>query len=45
MNTENWLIRSLPPLKGKTVAVTGATGGLGIPVCRAFWPWAEIFCC
>ena len=34
MNQKRWLTRNLPSLAGKTVAVTGATGGLGREICR-----------
>lgn len=34
MNTEKWLSKNTDSLKGKTVAVTGTTGGLGKELCR-----------
>lgn len=34
MNTEKWLNKNAVSLKGKTVAITGATGGLGVALCR-----------
>ena len=34
METDSWLKVSNPSLKGKLVAITGATGGLGSAMCR-----------
>ncbi len=34
MNTSKWLLAHYPSLAGKTVAVSGATGGLGKPLCE-----------
>lgn len=34
MNIEKWLEKNTSSLKGKTVAVTGTTGGLGRELCR-----------
>ena len=35
MRQEAWLEKHAGTLAGKTVVVTGATGGLGLPICRA----------
>ena len=34
MNREKWLSKNAASLLGKTIAVTGATGGLGKEICR-----------
>ena len=34
MNYKKWLKNNTQPLNGKTVAITGATGGLGKEICR-----------
>ena len=34
MDQKTWLSRHLPSLQNKTVAITGATGGLGREICR-----------
>ncbi len=34
MNYEKWLKNNTKSLKGKTVAITGSTGGIGIHLCR-----------
>ncbi len=34
MNISKWLAENTESLKGKTVAVTGSTGGLGLELCR-----------
>lgn len=34
MNTQKWMAEHTESLAGKTVAITGATGGLGTPLCR-----------
>ena len=34
MKTENWLLKNTTSLAGKTVAVSGATGGIGRELCR-----------
>lgn len=34
MNIDKWLKENTQSLKGKTVAITGATGGIGYEVCR-----------
>ena len=34
MNYKKWLNDNTASLKGKTVAVTGATGGIGTELCR-----------
>lgn len=34
MDQKTWLLSNCPSLAGKTVAVTGATGGLGREICR-----------
>lgn len=33
MNTKNWLLKHTDHLNGKTVAITGATGGIGLELC------------
>ena len=35
MNTEKWLKLNAASLEGKTVAITGSTGGLGKEICRS----------
>lgn len=34
MNYNKWLLKNTKSLKGKTVAITGSTGGLGVHICR-----------
>ena len=34
MNYNKWLFKNTKSLKGKTVAITGSTGGLGVHICR-----------
>ena len=34
MNIEKWINKNSHSLEGKTVAVTGSTGGLGVELCR-----------
>lgn len=34
MRTDGWLSKNTARLDGRTVAITGATGGLGTPLCR-----------
>lgn len=36
MNTQKWLNRNTKKLSGKTVVITGATGGIGKELCRYF---------
>ena len=33
MSIEKWLKKNTSSLSGKTVAITGSTGGLGAPLC------------
>lgn len=34
MNIEKWLNKNTKPLYGKTVAITGSTGGIGVELCE-----------
>ncbi len=34
MNVEKWLLKNTHSLRGKTVAISGATGGLGREICK-----------
>ncbi len=34
MNTEKWIFKNTESLKGKTIAITGTTGGLGKELCK-----------
>ena len=36
MNYKKWLLKNTASLEGKTVAISGATGGLGRELCRYF---------
>ena len=36
MNVEKWINKNGESLKGKTVVITGANGGLGSQLCRLF---------
>ena len=34
MRTDTWIKKNMPKLNGKTVAISGATGGIGQELCR-----------
>lgn len=34
MKTDAWIQKNMPPMVGKTVAISGATGGIGQELCR-----------
>ena len=34
MKTDAWIQKNMPPMAGKTVAISGATGGIGQELCR-----------
>ena len=36
MRTDTWIKKNMPKLNGKTVAISGATGGIGQELCRHF---------